>query len=431
MGATLLRHGNQLNYITTAWTCGYVIGQIPSNLLITRISPSIWIPMMDIVWSALTIALAGAKNFGTLITLRFFIGMSHFFLSEATFYPGMQFVLGSWYKPTELGKRACLFHVASAIGPMFSGFLQTGAYDGLNGVKGLAGWQWLFIIDGIITIPIGILGFIIMPNLPHNTKPSYIYTEKQLAMACKRMDEIGRRATTGTFTKEKIRSFFTTWHIYTLVPIYVLYNNGSNPSSSMIYWFQSFNTSEKTAYSIGQINTYPLGEYAVQVVTTLIWAWWSDAIQMRWPPMIVAAVWNTAVCIALAATPVYTHIARRWVLYYMTTISAGLSGLILAWANELTGDDSEKRSFVVASCNCLAYTVQAWLPVLIVPQVEQPNRVFVGNVATAGITVGLIFFTLLTAYLERRDKLRKARGEDVNDRVEAEVASLRKVDVES
>ncbi|KIY48952.1 MFS general substrate transporter, partial [Fistulina hepatica ATCC 64428] len=315
--------GNQLNYITTAWTRGYVIGQIPSNLLITRISPSLWVPgwplclpMMYIVWSALTIALAGAKNFSTLVALCFFIGMSLDFLSEATFYPGMQYILGSWYKPTELGKRACLFNVASAIGSMFSGFLQTGAYDGLNGVKGLAGWQWLFIIDGIITIPVVILGFI-MPNLPHNTKPSYIYTERELAMACKRMDEIGRRAVTGAFMKEKIQSFFTTWHIYTLVPIYVLYNNGLNPSSSMIYWFKSFNTSEKMVYSVSQINTYPLREYAVQVITTLVWAWWSDAMQMHWPPMIVAAIWNTAVCIALAATPVYAHIAGRRALYYM------------------------------------------------------------------------------------------------------------------
>ncbi|KIY48900.1 hypothetical protein FISHEDRAFT_73231 [Fistulina hepatica ATCC 64428] len=177
--------------------------------------------MRDIVWSALTIALAGAKNFGTLVALRFFTG-----LAEATFYPGMQHVLGSWYKPTELGKRACR-------------------------QRNRADVQW-FPAD----------------DLPHNTKPSYTYTERELAMACKRMNEIDRRAATGAFTKEKIHSFLTTWHIYTLVPIYVLYNNGLNPSLSMIYWFKSFNTSEKTVYSVGQINTYPLGEYAVQIVTS-------------------------------------------------------------------------------------------------------------------------------------------------------------------
>lgn len=115
--------------------------------------------------------LATSNGFNSLIVIRFFIG-----LAEATFYPAIQYVIGSWYKPDELAKRACLFHVrsvsetylrdsliffqtASAIGPMFSGFLQAvracafhlrvtfiefirqGAYNTLNGVHGLAGWK--------------------------------------------------------------------------------------------------------------------------------------------------------------------------------------------------------------------------------------------------------------------------------------------------
>lgn len=78
-------HGNELNYITTAWTCGYVIGQIPSNLLITRIRPSLWIPAMELLWSILTLVLASSKSFTTLVVIRFFVG-----LAESTFYPGMQ-----------------------------------------------------------------------------------------------------------------------------------------------------------------------------------------------------------------------------------------------------------------------------------------------------------------------------------------------------
>ncbi|KAJ3851393.1 major facilitator superfamily domain-containing protein [Lentinula lateritia] len=357
--------GNDLNYITTAWTCGYVIGQIPSNLLITRIRPSLWIPAMEILWSVLTVLLSTSKNFTHLVVIRFFVG-----LAESTFYPAMQYVIGSWYKIDELGKRACIFHVASAIGPMFSGFLQT--------VHGLAGWKWLFIIDGIITIPIALLGFLIMPDLPHNTKPSkWLYTEEQLEIANQRMAEINRKPPS-KFTKAKILGFFTTWHIYTLVPLYILFNNGGGPASSMIFWLKSFNTPTKTVYTVGQINIYPLGQNVVQVVTTLSWAWFSDAIGMRWPPMILSGTWSMIVCILLAATPLYTHIARRWALYYMTTVPAGMSGLILAWANELTGADSEKRSFVVASCNMWAYVMQAWLPI-----------VLKGNIATAGINFGM------------------------------------------
>ncbi|EIW57174.1 MFS general substrate transporter [Trametes versicolor FP-101664 SS1] len=414
-GLPRCRHGNQLNYITTAWTCGYVLGQIPSNMLITRIRPSIWIPAMEVIWSALTMVLASAKNFETLIVVRFFVG-----LAESTFYPAIQYVIGSWYKPEELGKRACIFHTASALGPMFSGFLQTGAYNGLNGVHGLAGWKWLFIIDGIITIPIALLGFLIMPDLPSNTRPSMFYTQEQIDIGKKRMADIGRKPP-APFTRKKVIGFFTTWHIWTLVPLYILFNNGGGAANSMIFWLKSFNTrAGHQVYTVGQINTYPLGIQATQVVTTLIYAWWSDIVGARWPPMIFAGTWSMITCIVLAATPLYTHITRRWVFYYFTGCNGGLSGLILAWANELNGHDNEKRSFVVASCNMFAYVMQAWLPIVIFPQVEQP-RVFKGNVATACINFSMMVFAMATYWLSRRDQ-RAARkhsesipGSDVSD----------------
>ncbi|KAK7682553.1 hypothetical protein QCA50_014353 [Cerrena zonata] len=401
-------HGNQLNYITTAWTCGYVIGQIPSNLLITRIRPSIWIPLMEVIWSSLTMVLASAKNFETLLVIRFFVG-----LAESTFYPAIQYVIGSWYKGEELGKRACIFHTASAIGPMFSGFLQAGAYNGLNGVHGLAGWRWLFIIDGIITLPIAFLGFLIMPDLPSTTKPSIFYTQKQIDIAKRRMEEAGRKPPSH-FTREKVIGFFKTWHIYFLVPpysprpfslsvLYTQFNNSGGPASSMIFWLQSFNTPGHQVYTVPQINTYPLGIQAVQVVTTLVWAWWSDGVGARWPPIVLAGLWQTVNCIVLAVSPLYEHITRRWVFYYFTSVHGGLSGLILAWANELNSHDSEKRSFIVACCNTFAYVFQAWLPIVIFPQVEQP-RVLKGNITTACLSFGMVCFALATLALQRRDE---------------------------
>ncbi|KAH8092630.1 MFS general substrate transporter [Cristinia sonorae] len=396
-------HGNQLNYITTAWTCGYVIGQIPSNLIITRIRPSIWIPLMELIWSSLTMVLASAKNFNTLIAVRFFVG-----LAESTFYPAIQYVIGSWYKGDELGKRACIFHTASSIGPMVSGFLQAGAYNGLHGKGGLEGWRWLFIIDGVITIPIALLGFLIMPDLPTTTKPSILYTQKQIDIAIKRMESIGRKPP-AKFTKKKIIGFFSNWHIWVMVPMYVLFNNGSGPagSSSMTFWLQSFNKPGHTVYTVAQINTYPFGGYVVAIIMTLIYAWTSDGIGARWPPIVFAALWNMVNSIVLAATPLYTNITRRWIFYYMGGCMSGLSGLILAWTNELTGYDNEKRSFVVACCNTFAYVFQAWLPIVIFPQVEQP-RVFKGNVTNAGIDFALVCVAFLALYLQTRDEKRAA-----------------------
>ncbi|KAL6301177.1 major facilitator superfamily domain-containing protein [Sparassis latifolia] len=370
-------------------------------MLITRIRPSIWIPLMEVLWSALTMTLASAKNFSTIVAIRFLVG-----LAESTFYPAMQYVIGSWYKPEELAKRACIFHTASAIGPMISGFLQAGAYSGLNGVNGLAGWKWLFIIDGIITLPIAFLGFLVMPDLPSNTRPSIFYTQEQIELGQRRMAEIGRKPP-APFTGKKVWGFFNTWHLYLLTLLYILFNNGGGTSNSMIFWLQSFNTPEKTVYTVGQINTYPLGMNAIQVVTTLTWAWWSDAVKARWPPIVLAGTWSMITNIILAATPLYTHITRRWVFYYFTLVAGGLSGIILAWANELTGADSEKRSFVVASCNMFAYVMQAWLPIVIFPQVEQP-RVFKGTVASACLNFCMICTAMVVFFLQRHDERKAA-----------------------
>ena len=138
MKEDLKTSANQLNLVDVAWTSGYVVGQIPSQVILTKVRPSIWIPSCEMVWTILTFCLAGAKTSNYVIFIRFFVG-----LVESIFYPAAHMILGSWYKPSELAKGACIFHASSAIASMFSGYLQAGVYKGLNGVRGRAGWQWL------------------------------------------------------------------------------------------------------------------------------------------------------------------------------------------------------------------------------------------------------------------------------------------------
>lgn len=140
MKEDLQMSGNQLNLIDTAWTVGYVLGQVPSQIILTQLRPSVWVPACELIWSMLTFCLAAAKTSNHVITVRFFIG-----LFESTFYPAAHTILGAWYKPSELGKRACVFHASAAGAGMFSGYLQAGVHKGLNGARGLPGWKWLFV----------------------------------------------------------------------------------------------------------------------------------------------------------------------------------------------------------------------------------------------------------------------------------------------
>jgi ACS family pantothenate transporter-like MFS transporter len=67
-------YGNQLNYIQTAYIVGNIIGQVPSNLILTRVPPHIWIPINEVIWSVLTFTLCKAKNLVQFCAIRFFVG---------------------------------------------------------------------------------------------------------------------------------------------------------------------------------------------------------------------------------------------------------------------------------------------------------------------------------------------------------------------
>lgn len=69
-------------------------------------------------------------------------------------------MLGSWYRKSELGRRSALFVLSGPLGQMFSGYLQSAPYAGMEGKGGLAAWRWLFIFDFILALPIVIYGMV-------------------------------------------------------------------------------------------------------------------------------------------------------------------------------------------------------------------------------------------------------------------------------
>ena len=162
----------------------------------------------------------------------------------------MQYIIGSWYRREELAKRSCIFHTSGAIATMFSGYLMAGVYK-LDGRGGFKGWQWLFIVDGVISLPIALLGFFALPDLPEISKPFYL-TKDEVAFAQKRMELEGRQKRK-PYTRAKVKKIFTSWHIWALVPLYVFFNNGTSGGQPV---FQQFRKASKDPkYTVSEINT--------------------------------------------------------------------------------------------------------------------------------------------------------------------------------
>jgi ACS family pantothenate transporter-like MFS transporter len=152
MKEALNMQGSELTYASNVFTAGYVIGQLPAVMLATRVRPSILIPTLEILWSVLTFCSSSVGTVSQLYAIRFLVG-----LCESGYFPVMivslssdsfflmtnmsQYLISSWYTKEERGKRVALFYCTASLAGMFSGYLQAGAYKGLDGTLGKEGWQ--------------------------------------------------------------------------------------------------------------------------------------------------------------------------------------------------------------------------------------------------------------------------------------------------
>lgn len=179
-------NGNQYSLFGTFYNLGYLVFQIPSLLILSR--PKLakyYLPTMEVLWSITTFCQSRMRNEHDIYGTRFLLG-----LLETPVASGTTYVLGSWYRPEEVFKRTGVWFVSNNIAVMFGGYLQAAAYKNLNGVGGMAGWRWLFIIDGIISLPIALAGYFIFPGLPSSKKPWWL-TEAQHELAQRRVRDIG------------------------------------------------------------------------------------------------------------------------------------------------------------------------------------------------------------------------------------------------
>ncbi|KAE8423807.1 major facilitator superfamily domain-containing protein [Aspergillus pseudocaelatus] len=177
---------------------GYLPFQIPSNLIMTRISrPGMYICVAVVIWGCISAATAAVKTYGQLLAVRAILGVA-----EAVFFPGAIYYLSAWYTKKELGKRIAGLYIAQQVGNAFGGLFAAAILQ-LDGAHNIAGWEWLFIIEGSATVGIGAICALIMPEFPHNSR---ILSQIERDLAVWRIEsEAG--AAEGTENESVLRGF--------------------------------------------------------------------------------------------------------------------------------------------------------------------------------------------------------------------------------
>ncbi|KAI1400811.1 major facilitator superfamily domain-containing protein [Hypoxylon fuscum] len=144
---------------------GYLPFQIPSNLIMTKISrPGLYICSASLVWGCVSASTAAVRSYHDLLVVRVFLGVT-----EAVFFPGVIYFLSAWYTKSELGKRLAALFMFQMLGSAFGGFVAAACLT-LDGRYGISGWRWLFIVEGVATIGCGLISAFIMPEYPHNAR---------------------------------------------------------------------------------------------------------------------------------------------------------------------------------------------------------------------------------------------------------------------
>jgi ACS family pantothenate transporter-like MFS transporter len=274
-------------------------------------------------------------------------------------------LLGNWYQPAELGKRACIFQASSSAAQMFSGYLQAALYSGMNGKGGLPAWKWLFIFDGIIGIPIALYGFWAIPDAPTTTRSRYINPEEK-AMAIERMEAVGRKPAK-PLTVKTFKAIFTAWPVYLFTIAFIAHVLGIRIYSYFNVWLKS-----TKRYTVEEVNLIPTAGYGLQIAFTLSYAWTSDAIRMRWPVIIFACLVALTGCIILSIYPEH-NIAAMMAGWFLTFCETGAGALFITWINEVCSFSQEHRLVVIAIVETMSFTFNAWVPLLAYNTGEAPK----------------------------------------------------------
>ena len=139
---------------------GYCLCEVPSNLILHRVGARRWIARIMMSWGAISVSMMFVRSTSAFYTLRFLLGAA-----EAGFFPGVVYYLSHWYPEAQRARAIAAFMTAVPVSGVIGGPLS-GALLNLNGVFGLAGWQWLFLVEGVPAILLGAIVLAYLTDRP-------------------------------------------------------------------------------------------------------------------------------------------------------------------------------------------------------------------------------------------------------------------------
>ncbi|ODQ65401.1 MFS general substrate transporter [Nadsonia fulvescens var. elongata DSM 6958] len=374
---------------------GYILMQIPSNMLIDRLGrPGLYLTLCMLVWGVVSTCTSAVQSYGGLVATRFILGFV-----EAAYFPGCLFFLSSWYTKKELAFRTAVLYSGSLISGAFAGLIGAGIVDGMDGVKGLAAWRWLFLIEGVITIAIVPIAYLVLPDFPATTK---WLSEQERDMALWRMRrDVGQDDSNGekqTKKQEFSQGFqmaikdIKVW-LNVLIMVFIV------GAAGVTNFFPTVVGTLNYSRTITLCLTAP--PYLLAVFLTFGNALHTDKTGERyWHATIPLWVGIVSFIVAVATTSVG---ARYFAMMIM--IPGIYCGFVvyLSWLSNIIPRPASKRAVSIALMNCISNSSSIWNAYLY-PRSASPRYITAFTCNAVFLLIAIALTTLLSFLLKRDNK---------------------------
>ncbi|KAI9806243.1 MAG: hypothetical protein M1825_006358 [Sarcosagium campestre] len=385
--------GNQYLTGLTIYFIGYVLFEVPCNIILKRTSPRQWLPTLTIAWGIVATLMGVSQNYAGFLAARFFLGVT-----ESGLFPGVVFYLSMWYKRNEQHYRVALFFSAASLAGAFGGVFAYGIAH-MRGVGGLNGWQWIFILEGLLTIVVAVASYFFIFNYPATAS---FLTEDEREFIHKRLKSDNDATRNEVFTWANVSKALGDPKVW-------LYGLGFHTMSLPLYTLSLFLPTiiKDLGYTAAQAQLLSVPPYAVAFFLTIGVAVLSERTRYR-APFIMGSV-----SIAIIGYIILLTTSKKPGVSYVGTIfaAAGIypaTALVLAWpANNVSGQT--KR----ATANAMQISIGNLGAVLGTQlyRTESSPRFFVGH----GMALGYLLANLVVVgslwLVLKRENDRRVRGE--------------------
>lgn len=361
----------QWTLVAALFYIGYIVSQPVATLFMRRLNPPNLFAFACCLWGALTILMLTSKNYQQATALRVLIGLAEGLLQAAPFY------LSLWYKVTELGTRGAIFFSVASLAGACNGLIAYGLETNLSNTPPFKPWQWLFLIEGIMSVGFSLIVWLLLPPVPERIHFGFTDDEKRIAIArsvqaYNTIDAKVNKAHIKDIFKRPLIYFMIIAYSGTIVALSSLTNflpsiiqgmgyssvdaqlmTGMRQQLIYLFIFSIFdNLQIKTHIYIVQSITFTVPVYAVAFVSTIFFGRLSDRLQIRGPLAVCLTTIALVGYILLLA--VRTSVVGRYIA--LCIIAAGMYPsvpIVLTWTNvNIIG--YTRRATAAATVNMIA-----------------------------------------------------------------------------